>query len=101
KLLPKAYSTAQVMSVDIFESRIEGQARFHPISIAEESKRPARNSSLTRSKMSTLASTAIPIERTKPAIPASDKTTPASLKTANVKAAYKMSAKSASRPGKR
>src|SRR3989442_3523285 len=32
------------MSVEMFESRIEGQARFQPISIAEASNLPARSS---------------------------------------------------------
>jgi len=64
---------------------MEGHARFHPSSMAVASDLPARNSSLTRSKISTLASTAMPIERINPVIPASVSVTPISLKTAKVR----------------
>ena len=101
KLLPNAYRTEQVISVEIFESRIDGHARFQPTSMADASNLPARNSSLMRSKMSTLASTAIPIERTKPAMPASDNVTANILKRASVNIAYRSRARSARMPGKR
>ncbi len=75
----------QVIIVEMFESRIDGQAWSKPASIAAESVRPVRSSSFMRAKISTLASTAMPIERMKPAMPASVSTTPSSLKTAKVK----------------
>src|SRR3989344_4223196 len=59
-----------VMMVVTFESLIEGQARRKPSSMAETLLNPFFNSSLVLSKIRILASTAIPIERTKPATPA-------------------------------
>ncbi len=81
---PKKYSTPQVMSVEVFESRIEGQARSSPERIAAASVLPLRSSSFMRSKIRMLASTAIPSERMKPATPASVSVTGMSLKMASV-----------------
>ena len=58
-----------MIRLDTLESRIEFQARLKPASIAAGSDLPTRSSSFIRSKMSTLASTAMPIESTKPAMP--------------------------------
>ena len=66
------------MSVDTFESRIEFQARLKPASTAGPSARPPRSSSFVRSKMRMFASTAMPTERMKAAMPASVSVTPAS-----------------------
>ena len=55
---------------DTFESRIEFQARLKPASIAVASVLPVRSSSFVRSKIRMLASTAMPTESTKPAMPA-------------------------------
>ena len=69
--------------VVIFESRIDGQACSNPESMALTNDRPWCNSSLMRAKMRTLASTAMPMERMNPAIPASVSVTGMSLKMAN------------------
>jgi hypothetical protein len=47
-VLPKKKRIRQVISVEIFESRIEGQARFQPRSIACLSDFPERSSSLSK-----------------------------------------------------
>ena len=72
-----------VMMLDMFESKIEFQARLKPASMAETRVLPERSSSLVRSKMRMLASTAIPTESTKAATPASVKVTGMNLKIAN------------------
>src|SRR5579883_3221402 len=82
KVLPNQYRMAQVIMVETLESRIEGQARAKPASTAAAIERPARSSSLVRSKIRMLASTAMPIERINPAMPASVKVTGMSLKVA-------------------
>ena len=56
--------------VEILESRIDGQARLKPSSMADIFVSPFFISSLVLSKIKILASIAIPIERTNPAIPA-------------------------------
>ncbi len=58
------------MMVEILESRIDGQARRKPSSIAAVFNNPLLISSLVLSKIKILASTAIPIERMNPAMPA-------------------------------
>ena len=67
---PKAYRIVAVIRLDTFESRMEFQARLKPASTAAGSDLPTRSSSFIRSKIRMLASTAMPIESTKPAIPA-------------------------------
>ena len=79
--LPNQNRITQVMRVEILESRIEVQARFQPRSIAVRRLRPASSSSLRRSKIRMFASTAIPILRTKPAIPGKVRVTGMSLKS--------------------
>ena len=73
------------MRVDTFESRMEFQARLKPASMAAVRFLPARSSSLVRSKMRMLASTAMPTERMKAAMPASVSVTPRSRKSAYTK----------------
>ena len=70
------------MKVEVFESRIAGHARRTAASTAAPIVRPALTSSLKRSKISTLASTAMPTDRMKPVIPASVSVTGTTLKTA-------------------
>ena len=59
-----------MIRLDTFESMIEFQARENPASIAAGRLLPSRNSSFMRSKIRMFASTAMPTERTKPAMPA-------------------------------
>jgi len=77
------------------------KARRKPIFTAERSDLPAQSSSLRRSKISTFASTAIPIESTKPAMPGSVRTACAAESSASSATTYTISATSASRPGRR
>ena len=70
--------------VETFESRIEVQARRKPSSIAEPSVRPVRSSSFIRSKIRMLASTAMPTDRMKAAMPERVSVTGMSLKIASV-----------------
>ena len=72
-----------MIRLDTFESRMEFQARSKPASIAGGSDLPSRSSSLVRSKIRMLASTAMPTESTKPAMPASVSVTGISRKIAN------------------
>ena len=67
---PKRYRIVAVIRLDTFESRIEFQARLKPASTAAGSDLPTRSSSFIRSKIRMLASTAMPTESTKPAMPA-------------------------------
>jgi hypothetical protein len=83
-LVPNHERMRQVINEETFESRIESQARVKPSSIAASRVRPLRSSSFKRSKMRMLASTAIPIERIKPAIPASVNVIGQSLKIARM-----------------
>ena len=89
------------MRVEMFESRIDGQARLKPDSTAPRMARPARSSSRVRSNMRMLASTATPTDRMKPAKPDSVSVTGMSLKTAKTTEAYITSARAATRPGTR
>ncbi len=79
---PNAYRIVAVMRLDTFESRIEFQARLKPASTAAGSDLPTRSSSFIRSKIRMLASTAMPTESTKPAMPASVSVTGMSRKIA-------------------
>ena len=65
-------------TTDIYEKLDENlfkNASEKPVSIERMRVLPERSSSLTRSKISTLASTAMPIERMKPAMPGNDSVT--------------------------
>ena len=79
---PKAYRIVAVIRLDTLESRIEFQARLKPASTAAGSDLPTRSSSFIRSKIRMLASTAMPTESTKPAMPASVSVTGMSRKIA-------------------
>src|SRR3972149_2461936 len=57
---PKRYRIEAVIRLDTFESRMEFQAREKPASIACGRDLPSRGSSLERSKIRELGSTAMP-----------------------------------------
>jgi hypothetical protein len=69
-----------VIKLEILESRIEVHALAKPASIAKTRFFPQRISSFIRSNIKMLASTAMPIERINPAIPASVRVIGMSLK---------------------
>src|SRR3989344_2491213 len=71
-----------VIIEEMLESRMEGQARANPSRMASAVLEPLRSSSFMRSKMSTLASTAMPTERMNAAMPAAVSVTGISLKSA-------------------
>ncbi len=66
---PKRYNIRAVRNVVMFESKIVQKERLKPKSIASRRRLPALSSSRMRSQIITLASTAIPMVRTIPAIP--------------------------------
>ena len=68
--VPKLYRIKLVISVETFESRIEVQALENPNSTDTFLLFPFLISSRVLSKIKIFASTAIPIERINPAIPA-------------------------------
>ena len=82
--VPRKNRIAEVIKDELLESLIELQALLKPSSIAKLTVLPDLNSSRRRSKIKMLASTAIPIERMKPAIPARVKVTGIILKSASV-----------------
>ena len=67
------------MIEEIFESRMESHARAKPSCIAVPISFPVLSSSFIRSKMRIFASTAIPIERMNPAIPAANAPAPSAI----------------------
>jgi len=67
--LPNQKRIALVISVAMFESRIEGQALVQPKEMAISNRLPLRNSSLSLSKINMLASKALPVLNKKPAMP--------------------------------
>ena len=67
--VPKQNSTAEAIIVVILESKIVVKAREKPASMDSRNVLPLRYSSLKCSKISTLASTAIPMDRIIPATP--------------------------------
>ena len=69
RLVVKKYNTKQVISVEMFESRMEGQALLNPSLMARSNFFPARNSSFILANIKILASTAMPMDRMNPAIP--------------------------------
>ena len=77
----------QVMKVDELESLMAGHARRTAASTAAGIVRPDLTSSLKRSKISTLASTAMPTDRMNPVMPARVSVTGTHLKTASTAAA--------------
>ena len=99
KLDVKRYKIMAVMIVEILESRIDGHARRKPSSTAPVFGSPRFNSSLIRSKISTFASTAMPMVSTNPASPARDIVKSGmSLKSPSVRAMYMRSANDAKTP---
>ena len=72
-----------VIKLETFESRMEFHARLNPASTAGTTFLPIRSSSLVRSKIKMFASTAMPMERTNPAIPASVSVTGTMRKSAS------------------
>ncbi len=103
---PTHHRIAHVMRVEMLLSRMAGQARLNPLSMAAVRLRPERNSSFSRSNTRMLASTAIPTERTKPARPDSVIVTGSIapgigpiLNTINATEMYTPSARAARRPG--
>ena len=98
-VLPNQNRIAQVIRVEMFESRMEGQARRNPSSTAMVRRRPARSSSLSLSKIRMFASTATPTESTKPAMPGSVRVIGISLNSAKVMTEYIASASTAMAPG--
>ena len=99
--VPSQKRIMAVMIEEIFESRMESQALLNPSWKASMSPFPFFLSSLLRSKIRTLASTAIPIERMNPAMPAEVKVTGISLKTVRERIMYEPRAITEQRPGKR
>lgn len=75
KEVAKINKIAQTIKELKLLSRIEGQALLNPSSTDEESDFPSFISSLILEKIRILASTAIPMDRTKPPIPAKLKVT--------------------------
>src|SRR3990167_2674485 len=73
--VPKAYSIVAVISEETFEAQIDDQARLNPKSRALTFDLPQRSSSFILSNIKILASTAIPIDKINPAIPAKVKVT--------------------------
>ena len=59
---PNMKRIPQMIMVDRLESRMDVQARSKPAFSAASSGKPARSSSLMRSKMRILPSTAVPME---------------------------------------
>ncbi|OPZ57006.1 MAG: hypothetical protein BWY87_01719 [Deltaproteobacteria bacterium ADurb.Bin510] len=82
---PKLPRKKQVIRVQALESRIDGNARLKPASMPARSVLPSFSSSLRRSKIRMFASTAMPIERMKPAMPGRVSVTGMILKSAKVK----------------
>ena len=98
-LVPQQYRIAQVIIVVILESKILVKALSNPELIAVKSVLPAFSSSFVLSKINMFASTAIPILRMKPAIPARVNVTPNNLNIAKRITPYMQSAMSAIKPG--
>ena len=81
-LVPNQKSMKAVINVEMLPSLIDDQALENPSSRARPKLFAAARSSLILSNTKILASTAIPIERMKPAMPESVKVTGISLKIA-------------------
>ena len=81
-LVVKPIKIKQVIRVETLPSKIEGQARRKLSAKAMVNGFSCFNSSFNLSKIKILASTAIPRDRMKPAIPAKVKVTGINLKTA-------------------
>ena len=86
------------MSVVTLASRIVSAERRNPICTALRPVFPERSSSRIRSKMMTLASTAIPRVRTRPAIPGSVRVARARLIAPMIMTMFTTSARQANQP---
>ena len=84
RLEPNQKRIIPVMILEIFESRIESQALVNPSLIDVTISLPRRSSSLVRSAMRMLASTAMPIDKINPAMPAAVRVTGISLKMRSI-----------------
>ena len=98
--LPKINSTTPVKNVVILESNIDERAFLKPSVTAKASALPALSSSRIRSKIITLASIAIPMVRTIPAIPGKVSTECKLAKTPNISKMLNNNAKSAYIPAR-
>src|SRR3989344_187442 len=83
-LVPIQKRITEVIRLDMFESRMEGHARLKPSVTAAKISLSFFSSSLVLSKIRIFASTAIPIERINPAIPAAVKVTGINLKIESI-----------------
>jgi hypothetical protein len=83
-LVPNQNRIKHVIRVETLPSRIAGQARLKPASIAALSVFPDLISSFILSKIRTLASTAIPIESIKAAMLAMERVTGTILKMVSI-----------------
>ena len=92
---PNINKMIAVKPVVIFASKIEDSAFAKPSETACAIPLPLFNSSLIRSKISTLASTDIPMVKTIPAIPGKVSTAPKLVKTPKIKKMFKTKAISA------
>ncbi|TMD94217.1 MAG: hypothetical protein E6I76_12670 [Chloroflexi bacterium] len=99
--VPKTHSTTQAIIVEMLLSRIAGHARRKPASTERGTLRPWRSSSRVRSKMSTLASTAMPSISTRPASPGRVKAAFTMTMKATVNTRLAISATQATMPAKR
>ena len=82
--VPNTNNINAVRPVVMLASRMEDRALLNPSATALRIPFPLRNSSRTRSKINTLASTEIPIVSTIPAIPGKVKTAPNPARTPNI-----------------
>ena len=97
---PKNMSTRAAIIVVILASRMVQKAFANPAVTAFFGGVSARSSSLILSKMITLASTAIPTERIRPAMPVRVRVEPKPPRVATIISRFTISAKSAIRPQK-
>ena len=99
KLVATKNKIAQTIRELKLLSRIEGQARLNPSSMACDRPFPAFISSFILAKIKMLASTAIPMERINPPMPARVNVTGISLNMAKTNPTYIIRAAEARRPG--
>ena len=96
--VPKTNKISAVKPVVILASKIEDNALLNPSAIALRVPLPLLSSSRTRSKISTLASTEIPIVKTIPAIPGKVSTAPKPARIPNINNIFNNRAMSAKKP---
>ena len=94
-----AYSRIPVIIVVKLASMIVMVARENPFRMAALTRAPSASSSRIRSKISTLASTAIPTVNTRPAIPDRVNEAPIMTMTAKIKTRLSTKANAATNPG--